>query len=294
MHPRKAGALSQFSNRVALITGGSRSIGAATVRVLAAAGWDITFCHDRDDRAAVEVEKAALELGARVLAVQADLTRPAEAIAWVQRAEEELGPVQAAVSCAGITMDRPLALLEAADWRALTDTGLLGVLHLCQAVLPAMMARQSGRIVAVSSVSGVYGDVPADKAIPARAGIAAFTAALASQTRRYGIRANAIAPAACSPRSMADMVSIWPPRPAAAAQPARPAEPGSPAQPARPAEPGSPGEPASPAGTRPPLTEAIAVRRFASAAAVAERVAFLLSEAAAGLTGTLLEVPGGI
>ena len=206
--------MSQFSNRVALIAGGSRGIGAATVRVLAAAGWDITFCHDRDDRAAVEVEKAALELGARVLAVQADVTRPTEAIAWVQRAEEELGPVQAAVSCAGITMDRPLALLEAADWRALTDTGLLGVLHLCQAVLPAMMTRQSGRIVAVSSVSGVYGDTPADKPTPARAGIAAFTAALASQTRRYGIRANAIAPAACSPRSMADMVSIWPPRPA--------------------------------------------------------------------------------
>lgn len=280
--------MSQFSNRVALITGGSRGIGAATVRVLAADGWDITFCHDRDDRAAVEVEKAALELGARVLAVQADVTRPAEAIAWVQRAEEELGPVHAAVSCAGITMDRPLALLEDADWRALTDTGLQGVLHLCQAVLPAMMERQSGRIVAVSSVSGVYGDVPADKPIPARAGIAAFTAALASQTRRYGIRANAIAPAACSPRSMADMVSIWPPRPA------EPAGHPGPAGHPRPAGHPSPAAHPSPAGARAPLAEAIAVRRFASAAAVAERVEFLLSEAAAGLTGTLLEVPGAI
>ena len=189
--------------------------------------------------------------------------------------------MQAAVSCAGITMDRPLALLEAADWRALTDTGLLGVLHLCQAVLPAMMTRQSGRIVAVSSVSGVYGDTPADKPTPARAGIAAFTAALASQTRRYGIRANAIAPAACSPRSMADMVSIWPPR---LAEPPRCG--------AR--ESHGARESRGTRGTRAPLTEAIAVRRFASAAAVAERVAFLLSEAAAGLTGTLLEVPGGI
>ena len=282
--------MSQFSNRVALITGGSRGIGAATVRVLAAAGWDITFCHDRDDRAAVEVEKAALELGARVLAVQADVTRPAEAIAWVQRAEEELGPVHAAVSCAGITMDRPLALLEDADWRALTDTGLQGVLHLCQAVLPAMMERQSGRIVAVSSVSGVYGDIPADKTIPARAGIAAFTAALASQTRRYGIRANAIAPAACSPRSMADMVSIWPPRPA---QPAEPAEARQPRR-ARESRRAPSPEPARPPRSRAPLAEAIAVRRFASAAAVAERVEFLLSDAAVGLTGTLLEVPGGI
>jgi 3-oxoacyl-[acyl-carrier protein] reductase len=232
--------------------------------MLAAAGWDITFCHDRDDRAAVEVEKAASELGVRVLAVQAELTRLAEAVSWVQRAEEELGPVQAAVSCAGITRDRPLALLENADWRALTDTSLQGVLHLCQAVLPAMMQRQSGRIVAISSVSGAYGDIQAgDRGLP-RAGIAAFTRALASQTRRYGIRVNAIAPAACGASSRSDTTSIWPAREA------------------------------GPEGNRASLSEAIAVRRFASAAAVADRVAFLLSAAAGHRTGTLVEMPGGI
>jgi 3-oxoacyl-[acyl-carrier protein] reductase len=241
--------LSQFSGRVALVSSGSRGVGAAVVRALAAAGWDITFCHDRDEQAAVEVEKAASELGARVLAVQADMTRAPEVASWVQRAEEDLGPVQAAVSCAGITRDRPLALLADADWRALTDTGLDGAFHLCRAVLPAMMERQSGRIVTISSVSAVYGDTP-------RAGMAAFTAALASQTRRYGIRANAIAPAAAPGR--ADMTPIWP----------------------------------GPA--RAPLTEAVAVRRFASAVAVADRVAFLLSDAAAGLTGTVLEIPAGI
>jgi 3-oxoacyl-[acyl-carrier protein] reductase len=248
--------LSQFSGRVALVSSGSRGVGAAVVRALAAAGWDITFCHDRDEQAAVEVEKAASELGARVLAVQADVTRAAEVASWVQLTEEDLGPVQAAVSCAGVTRDRPLTLLADADWRALTDTGLDGAFHLCRAVLPAMMQRQSGRIVTISSVSAVYGDTSADIRNPARAGLAAFTAALASQTRRYGIRANAIAPAAAPGR--ADMTPIWP-GPGCA-----------------------------------PLTEAIAVRRFASAAAVAGRVAFLLSDAAADLTGTVLEIPGGI
>ena len=250
---RKGEALSQGFGRVALVSSGSRGIGAATVRRLAADGWDISFCHHRDERAAVETEKAASELGARVLAVQADLTAAAEVTAWARRAEEDLGPVQAVVSCAGITRDQPLALLTDADWRAVTDTSLDGVFHLCRAVLPAMMERQSGRIVAVSSVSGVYGRTTADAA---RAGIAGFTRALASQTRRYGIRANAVTPAAHVGRT--DMTSIWPEAATA------------------------------------PLTEAIALRRFASAAQAADRVAFLLSAAAADITGTVLEVPGGI
>ena len=245
--------MSQGFGRVALVSSGSRGIGAATVRRLAAGGWDISFCHHRDEQAAVETEKAASELGARVLTVQADLTAAAEVTAWARRAEEDLGPVQAVVSCAGITRDQPLALLTDTDWRAVTDTGLDGVFHLCRAVLPAMMECQSGRIVAVSSVSGVYGHTTADAA---RAGIAGFTRALASQTRRYGIRANAVTPAAHVSRT--DTTSIWP------------------------------------EATTAPLTEAIALRRFASAAEAADRVAFLLSDAAAGITGTVVEVHGSI
>ena len=161
MRPRKGAALRHGYGRVVLVSGGSRGIGAATVRRLAAAGWDISFCHHHDAPSAFEaeeVEQAASELGARVLAVQADTTRATEVTSWVRRAEEVLGPVQAVVSCAGIARDRPLMLLEDADWRAVIDTNLDGVFHLCRAVLPAMMGRQAGRIVTVSSVSGVYGD----------------------------------------------------------------------------------------------------------------------------------------
>jgi 3-oxoacyl-[acyl-carrier protein] reductase len=249
-------ALGQGFGRVALVSAGSRGIGAATVRRLAADGWDIGFCHRRDVPSAAEVEKAASELGARVLAVSADLTRAAEITSWVRRAEEDLGPVEALVTCAGITRDQPLALLADADWRAVIDTSLDGVFQLCRAVLPAMMKRQSGRIVTVSSMSAVYG-AAAERGLPgARAGIVGFTRALASQTSRYGIRANAVTPGAHSSRT--DTTAIWPER------------------------------------TTPRLTEAIALRRFASAAEAADRVAFLLSDAAAGITGTVVEVPGSI
>ena len=191
--------MSQGFGRVALVSGGSRGIGAATVRKLAADGWDISFCHHHDGSSAAEVEKAASELGVRVLAVEADLTRAAEVASWVQRTEQDLGPVEALVSCAGITRDQPLALLADADWRAVIDTNLDGVFQLCRAVLPAMMERRSGRIVTVSSVSAVYGDAAERGARVTRAGIVGFTRALASQTGRYGIRANAVTPSAHGP-----------------------------------------------------------------------------------------------
>jgi 3-oxoacyl-[acyl-carrier protein] reductase len=244
--------LSPSDGRVVLVSGGSRGIGAATVRRLAEDGWDVSFCHDHDEQAALSVEKAVSELGARVLAVQADLTAGAAVRSWAQRAEEELGPVQAVVSCAGITRDRPLALIEDTDWRAVIDTGLDGVFHLCRATLPAMMERRSGRIVAVSSVSGVYRQAAGGAANPG--GIVAFTRALASQTAGYGIRVNAVVPGVVE----SDLTAIWP-------------EEGK---------------------TR--LTEAIVLRRFGSAAEVADRVAFLLSDQAGDLTGRVLEVDGGI
>jgi len=103
-------------------------------------------------------------------------------------------------------------------------------------------------------VSGVYGDAAERGAGAARAGIVGFTMALASQTSRYGIRANAVTPGANISRT--DTTAIWPER------------------------------------TTAQLTEAIALRRFASAAEAAERVAFLLCDAAADVTGTVVEVPG--
>ena len=247
----KGGAVSQGHGRVALVSRGSRGIGAATVSRLAADGWDISFCYDGGDLSALEVEKAASELGARVLAVRADPADAAEAAAWVARAEDELGAAEALVTCAGMTRDRPLALMEEADWRAVIDTRLDGVFHPVRVTLTGMMRRRSGRIVLVSSVSGVYAH-GTDGYPAARGGIAGFARTLASQTARYGIRANALTPGTAH----ADLTAIVP------------------------------------EGT--PLTETIVLRRFGSGAEVADRVAFLLSDEAAGLTGRVLEVHGGI
>jgi 3-oxoacyl-[acyl-carrier protein] reductase len=190
-------------DRVALVTDGSCGIGAATVRALAAAGWDVGFSYRCDEPEARELEKAASELGVRVAAARADLTGAAEVTDWVQQAEDQLGPAHALVICAGIARDRPLALMREADWRAVIDISLEGMVR---GAMAAMARRRSGLIVAVSSACRAYhhGLRPD---YPARGpDIAAVTRALARQAGRAGIRVNAIVPGPAD----ADLTAILP------------------------------------------------------------------------------------
>ena len=191
--------MSQDGRRVALVSGGSRGIGAAIVRRLAADGWDVGFCYHDDGSSAREVEKAASELGVWVTGTDVDVTDAAEVTSWFRLSEEELGPVRAMVSCAGITRERPLAQLDEADWRMVIDTSLDGVFHLCRAAVFAMMERQSGRIVTVSSVCGEYDHGPRSDGTMGRPGIAGFVRALANQTSRFGITVNAVTPGSGAP-----------------------------------------------------------------------------------------------
>jgi 3-oxoacyl-[acyl-carrier protein] reductase len=136
--------VSQGDGPVALVSAGSAGIGgigAAIVRRLAAGGWDVSFGCDGDERTSREVEQAAGTLGPRVRPVRVDLADSAAVAARVRRAGEELGPAEAAVSCAGIIADRPLALIQPADCRAVTD--LDGMFHLCRAAVPVMMRQRS-------------------------------------------------------------------------------------------------------------------------------------------------------
>jgi 3-oxoacyl-[acyl-carrier protein] reductase len=244
--------VSQHRGRVALVSGGSRGIGAATVRRLAADGWDIGFSYIDDGPAAREVEKDAWELGVRVTGTDVDLTDAAEVSSWFRLTEEELGPVQAVVCCAGITQERPLTLVADAEWRNLIDTSLHGVFHLGRTAVFAMMKRRAGQIIAVSSVCGEYDHAPEGYDTLARPGVAAFTRALASQARRFEVSVNAITPG-----------------------------------------PGARGRDAAlvPEHARADLSETIALRRFGSAAQVADLVASLLAADTPGATGRVLEVP---
>jgi 3-oxoacyl-[acyl-carrier protein] reductase len=241
----------QESRQVALVSCGSRGIGAATVRRLAADGWDVGFSYHGDGPSARETEKAAWELGVLATGTDVDITDAAEVSSWFRLTEEELGPVQAVVSCAGITREQPLARLGEADWRTVIDTSLDGVFHLCRTAVFAMMERRSGRVVVVSSVCGEYDHAPGRHGTLARPGLAGFVQALARQTRRFGITVNAVTPGPGAP----DAAALLPER------------------------------------HRPDLAETIALRRFGNAADVADLVAALFAPDAPDATGRVLELP---
>jgi 3-oxoacyl-[acyl-carrier protein] reductase len=180
--------------KVALVTGGSRGIGASVVTRLAADGYDVAFCYQSNSEAAELVRKQALDAGATVSAHQVDVSDVAAVERFVKASETELGPLHAVVSCAGIVRDNPLVLMKAEDWRAVLGVNLDGTYNVCRAAVFSMMRRKTGSVVTMSSVAGVYGHATQTNYSASKAGIIGFTKALAKEVGKYRIRANAVAP----------------------------------------------------------------------------------------------------
>ncbi|MFF4468280.1 3-oxoacyl-ACP reductase FabG [Streptomyces sp. NPDC001599] len=179
---------------VALVSGGSRGIGRHVVTRLARDGYDVAFCYQSDKAAAEAVAEEATAAGARVHAARADVTDHDGVRDFVKATERELGPLHTVVSCAGIVRDNPLVLLTPDDWDAVVRVNLDGTYHLCKAAVFAMMKRKAGSVITLSSVAGVYGNATQANYSATKAGIIGFTKALAKESGRYGIRANAVAP----------------------------------------------------------------------------------------------------
>jgi 3-oxoacyl-[acyl-carrier protein] reductase len=174
-----------LEGKTALITGGSRGIGAAIARELASAGASVVVGYRSG---AEEAQAVAQEIGGS--SVQADVASPEEA----RRLVEEAGELDVLVNNAGLTRDGLLARMSDEDWRAVLDTNLGGVFHTCRAAARGMMKRRAGAIVNVSSVVGVHGNPGQTNYAASKAGIIGFTKALARELGNRGVRANVIAP----------------------------------------------------------------------------------------------------
>jgi 3-oxoacyl-[acyl-carrier protein] reductase len=169
----------------ALVTGGSRGIGAAIARELAAAGATVVVGYRSGKD---EAESLAGEIAGK--AVQADVSAADEA----RRLVEEAGDVDVLVNNAGLTRDGVLARMTDEDWRTVLETNLSAAFYTCRAVTRGMMKRRAGAIVNLSSIVGIHGNWGQTNYAASKGGIVAFTKSLAQELGSRGVRANVVAP----------------------------------------------------------------------------------------------------
>ncbi|MBP7001666.1 acetoacetyl-CoA reductase [Amaricoccus sp.] len=175
--------------RVALVTGGSRGIGAAISTALKAAGYTVAANYAGNDDAA---KKFTAETGIKTYKWSvADYDACA---AGIKQVEADLGPVEVLVNNAGITRDAMFHRMTPAQWKEVIDTNLSGVFNMTHPVWGGMRDRKFGRIVNISSVNGQKGQAGQANYSAAKAGDIGFTRALAQEGARAGITVNVIAP----------------------------------------------------------------------------------------------------
>jgi len=187
---------------VALVTGGSRGIGRAIVRTLAAEGWRVAFTWRERE---AEARQLAEELGDAARPFRFDLldrSRPGNLIVEV---EEQVGPIAGLVNNAGVRRDGLLAALPDGAWDEVIDANLGGVFRCCRAVIPRMMSRRAGSIVNVSSLTAVHGLAGQAAYGAAKAGILGLTRSLAREIGSRGIRINSVVPGFVPTEMVADV-----------------------------------------------------------------------------------------
>ncbi len=184
--------------RVALVTGGSRGIGAAISRALMAEGYQVAASYAGNDAAA---QAFTQETGIRTF--KWNVADYEACKAGVAQIEAEVGPVDVLVNNAGITRDAPFHRMTPQQWHEVIDTNLTGLFNMTHVVWGGMRDRKFGRVINISSINGQKGQFAQANYAAAKAGDIGFTKALAQEGARAGITVNVIAPGYINTEMMA-------------------------------------------------------------------------------------------
>jgi 3-oxoacyl-[acyl-carrier protein] reductase len=252
------GIAAKQSTGCALVTGGSRGIGAATARALAEAGWSVAVNYSRDREGAEMIAGSIEEAGGTALAVGADVADPQAADAMISDVAERLGPVLVLVNNAGITADNLSMRLSDEDWSRVIDVNLTAAFRLTRAAIGPMMRQRFGRVINVSSVVGLRANPGQANYAASKAGLIAFTRTVAVEVARRGVTVNAVAPGLIQTELTKDFTAN--------------------------------GDSDGSSG----LLDAIPARRTGSPEDVAACIRFLASDEASYVTGAVLPVDGGM
>ena len=245
-----------LSGQTAIITGASRGIGAATAIALANAGTHgITINYQRDRASATQVAARCKELGAEVLTVRANVSRPAAIAKIVDRTLERFGALDIMIANAGIWKEASIEAMTERDWDETIDINLKSIYACCHEAARAMLSRRRGAIILVSSTAGQRGEPFYSHYAASKGAIIAMTKSLAAELGPRGIRVNCVAPGWVATDMTVDALN-------------------------------DPGQ-------RRKIRELIPLGRVATAAEIAGPILFLASDLASHINGEVLNVNGG-
>ncbi len=243
-----------LSNKVAIITGGAAGIGRAITKTLASYGAKVVINYNRSAEAAESLQKEIESSGGEALIVQADISKFADAEKLVLATIERFGTIHILVNNAGITDDALILRMNETQFDRVIDTNLKGVWNVTKHAAKTLLKSGYGRVINISSVSGVLGNAGQTNYSAAKAGVIGLTKALAREFASREVTVNAVAPGFIETdmtRKLSDDIrNQW--------------------------------------------QAQIPLKRFGQDTEVAEVVAFLASPRGAYITGHTLEVDGGL
>lgn len=183
-----------FDGHVALVTGGTRGIGAAITRMLSKNGCRVAAGYSRGTETAEALQAELVAHGATVSIHRGRVDDAADCQRVVKEVLEKYGRVDFLINNAGITVDKTIRKMTTDDWHKVLNVNLFGAFCMTKAVLEHMIERGSGRIVNISSVIGETGNVGQANYAASKAGLFGFTKSLALEMARRGITVNVVAP----------------------------------------------------------------------------------------------------